>query len=101
MAHPKVNGRCLTGAAAALAAAVLLSGCGSTLATMPLIGEPAKTPPAPAVRPDYPNIGVKPSDRPDKPMTAAERQKVEAELNAARTQGADEKRKQINQPLAQ
>lgn len=80
-----------------LACAVALSGCGSTIGKLPLIGEPKGTPPAPDVTPAAPSIGARPQ-RAEKPMTAAELQKAQADLNTARTQGPDERRKQIKEP---
>jgi hypothetical protein len=80
-----------------LACAVALSGCGSTIGRLPLIGEREGIPPAPAVAPPSPSIGAGPK-RPEKPMTAAELKKAQDELNAARTQGPDERRKKIKEP---
>ena len=84
-------------AAAAIAGGMVLSACGSTLSSLPVIGEPAIVPPAPAVTPDSPIVGSKPPEPPEKPMTQAERAKVEAELNEARTGAATKMREQINQ----
>jgi hypothetical protein len=81
---------------ALVAIAVALGGCGSTIATMPLIGEPEKVPAAPAVRPDYPHVGESGSTRATRPLTPEERAKVEADLVAARNKAAQETREQIN-----
>ena len=90
-----VNAGRLRTAAALLGLSALLAGCGSTIGSMPLVGEPAQTPAAPAVRPAYPAVGVTP-ERPARAMTAAERMKAEAELTTARTNAADEQRQKIN-----
>jgi hypothetical protein len=85
--------------AIALAGALALSGCGSTIGKLPLIGEPKGAPPAPDVTPATPSIGARPQ-RPDKALTPAELQKAQAELNTARTQGPDERRKKIKEPAS-
>jgi hypothetical protein len=84
----------------ALAAACGLQGCGSTIGSMPLIGTPANSPAAPEVTPEYPAVGVRPEPS-LKAMTPQERAKLEAELVAARTQAAQEKRDQINRSSGQ
>jgi hypothetical protein len=78
----------------------LLTGCGSMLAQAPLIGEPENNIARPAVRPDYPVIGVRPSEPDHKPLTAAERAQAEAELSATRAGAAGQVRQQINQGAA-
>jgi hypothetical protein len=92
-----VNTARLRTAAATVGLAVLLAGCGSTIGSMPIIGEPPQTPPAPAGEVKFPAVGVTPG-RPVKAMTAEERAKVEAELTTARARAADERRQKINQP---
>lgn len=79
-----------------LLGAGVLSGCGSTLGSLPVIGEPDHTPPAPAVIPDFPRVADAPAGPATKPLAPAERAKIEAELAAARTRAAQEKREQIN-----
>jgi len=91
----RVNGALLAATAIVLASAGMLAGCGSFIGGLPVVGEPAGTPRAPAVQPDFPSVGVKPSQPAEKPMTAAERQKVETDLKAASTLAADEKRAMI------
>jgi hypothetical protein len=93
----RVNAHRLRTGSAMVGLSILLAGCGSTIGSMPVIGEPAQTPPAPAVRPNFPAVGVTPQ-RPAKAMTAEERVKAEAELTTARTRAADEQRQKINQP---
>lgn len=85
----------LVGVGAALGLALLAAGCGGTVARMPLVGEPAHIPPAPEVQPAYPPVGVSTSTRTGKPMTAAERAKVEASIARDRAQAAAERRKKI------
>jgi hypothetical protein len=86
-------------APAVVLACLLLSGCGGSLGRMPLIGEPAGTPPPPDVRPEYPSVGSpRGGSRDGRPMSAAERAKLEAELGAARTGAAEERRKKITEP---
>ena len=87
-------------AAGLLACGVGLSGCGSTIASLPYIGEPAEAQSSrPVTTPDYPDAFVKPVAE-SKPLTPTERQKLEAELASARDRSAAERREQINQPTA-
>lgn len=72
-----------------------LGGCGSTMSQMPGIGVPPEVPRAPEYAPATPPVGLQAPSRPDKPMSAAERAKLEAELTAARTHAAERKRKEI------
>ena len=71
-----------------LAAALAVSGCGSTVGgTLPewAGGEPtAITPVRPAVLPAYPAVGDMPPPRDTKLITPAEQTKLEADLTAAR-----------------
>jgi hypothetical protein len=81
-----------------IAAAAPLAGCGSTIASLPLIGEPPEAQNnRPASTSEYPEAFVKPASE-AKAMTAAERAKAEAELTTARDKSAAERRQQINQP---
>ena len=77
------------------------------IASLPLVGEPAEAQNRPAVQPDYPEVfSARPTEEatalaPEgrtKPMSAAERAKLQADLIAARDRAAAEKREQINQP---
>jgi hypothetical protein len=85
-------------ALAFVASTIALAGCGSTIASMPLIGEPDIAQNRPAVQPEYRPVFGKPVEPENKPMTAAERDKLQAELAAEREGAADAKRKKINQP---
>jgi hypothetical protein len=81
-----------------IAVAAGLTACGSTIASLPLIGEPPEAQNnRPAATGEYPDAFVKPASE-TKPMSAAERTKAEAELTAARDKSAAERRQQINQP---
>ncbi len=84
-----------TGPAVLCAASLLLSACGSTVSQLPGVGLPEGAPAAPASAPETPPVGVARGQRTGKPMTAAERAKLEAELAAARTRAADQRREQI------
>ncbi len=88
------------GTAAALALSAILCGCGATVGSMPLIGEPARTPAAPAVTADYPLVSEPATKRTTTPLTAAERATFEADLVKDRAQAAQEKRDQINRSSA-
>lgn len=81
-----------------LGAALPLSGCGSSVSQLPGVGLPEGMPRAPENPPAIPPVGERRGDRTGKPMTAAERAKLEAELAAARTQAAEEKRQEIQRP---
>jgi hypothetical protein len=71
-------------ALAAVAFAVLLSGCASTIADLPVIGVPEGTPERPAVQPPYPAVHDMPPRRTDLPLTSEEQQQLEKELIEAR-----------------
>jgi hypothetical protein len=83
---------------AAFCSAVALGGCGSMMAKMPLIGEPDIAQNRPAERPDYMAVFGKGTEPDKKAMTAAERDKLQAELAAQRENAANAKRQEINQP---
>jgi hypothetical protein len=85
---------------AALAAALVLGGCGSTIAKMPLIGEPDIAQNRPAVQPEFQPV-FRPTEPGKKPMTPAERDKLQAELAAQRESAANAKREEINRSSAQ
>src|SRR3954469_5199091 len=77
----------------ALACGVLLlalpaGGCSSTVADLPLIGVPADAPPRPKQVGAYPAVHDMPQDRPEAAMDATERNKVSADLIAARAAAA-------------
>ena len=74
-----------------------LAGCGSTLGSMPLIGEPQRTPPRPAVQPNFLSVNEPVTKRNTTPLTTTERAQAEAELVKERAQSAQEMRQQINQ----
>ena len=87
-------------AAAALAiAAAALSGCGSTIASLPGIGEPAEAQKLrSAVTPETPNVYLPAAERDNRAMNAAERAKLQSDLVTARDRAATDKREQINRP---
>lgn len=85
-------------ALSAVASALALGGCGSTLAKMPLMGEPDIAQNRPAVQPDYQPVFGKPAASDKKAMTPAERDKLQAQLAAQRDSAANAKREEINQP---
>ena len=70
----------------ALALAVSLGACASTVADLPsqLGGLPAGTPERPAQPPAYPAVHDMPPPRPNTVMTEEERKKAQAELSALR-----------------
>ena len=91
------------GRARLLAAAILVSGsaglagCGSTLASMPLIGEPKNAPPRPEGEQTYPVPFVATAKPAEEKMSAAERDKLKADLIAARDGAAAHRRSEIGQ----
>jgi hypothetical protein len=64
--------------------AAAVSGCASTIADLPVVGLPAGTPARPQQQPAYPAVHDMPVTRETKPLTEAERKKLEAELAASR-----------------
>lgn len=64
--------------------------------SLPLVGEPDYVPAPPAVTPEYPVVRDQRAV-PSRSMTPAERAQREAELNAARTGAAEQKRREIQQ----
>jgi hypothetical protein len=66
------------------ALALILSGCASVIADMPVIGLPEGAPPRPAAQADYPAVHDMPPRRADTPLNEQEQQKLEQELIAAR-----------------
>ncbi|RAI39025.1 hypothetical protein [Rhodoplanes roseus] len=73
-----------------IVAAGLLAGCSSMLSEMPqqIGGLPAGAPERSAVPPAYPAVNDVPHARADRPLTDAERKKVQADLDAARAAAA-------------
>jgi hypothetical protein len=69
---------------ALLAAALVLGGCSSQIADMPLVGTPADAPARPKEAGVYLPVHDLPPDRDQAAMAPAERAKIEAELAAAR-----------------
>ena len=88
-------------ASAAIVFALGLGGCGSTIASMPLIGEPEIAQKRPAVQPDYQPVFGQPAEREKKAMTPSERDKLQGELAAQRESAANAKREEINRTSAQ
>jgi hypothetical protein len=64
----------------ALVAGVVLTGCTSTLASLPWIGEPSGVPERPETPAAYPAVHDMPPPRDSKPLSEAERKELEAEL---------------------
>lgn len=83
------SGRWPTVAALVIAAGTV-AGCSSILSEMPqqVGGLPAGVPERPATPPSYPAVNDVPQARADRPMTDAERRKVQADLDAARAAAA-------------
>ncbi len=80
-------------------AAAALSGCGSTIASLPGIGEPEEAQKLrPAVTPETPNVYVPAAERDNRAMNAAERAKLQGDLVTARERAAIDKREEINRP---
>lgn len=71
-------------------AAMALPACSSILSEMPqqMGGLPAGAPERPTTPPNYPAVNDMPQARADRPMTDAERKKVQADLDAARAAAA-------------
>jgi hypothetical protein len=61
-----------------------LPGCTNMLANLPGVGLPPGTPERPAVPPPFPAVHDMPAPRETKPLSEAERKRLEAELNALR-----------------
>ncbi len=61
-----------------------LGGCGSTIASLPVVGAPAEAPKPRADRGEFPAVHDIPQDRDEKTMGAAEQQALEQELKTAR-----------------
>jgi hypothetical protein len=86
-------------ARAALAAvlAVVVSGCASVIADLPVVGNPEGTPERPAIQPAYPAVHDMPPRREDTPLNAQEQQKLEKELVEAR-ESQGKRAEEIAQP---
>ena len=71
-----------------LASALMLAGCSSSIADLPLVGTPADAPARPHEAGTYLPVHDLPPDREEAAMDPAERAKIEAELVAARDRQA-------------
>ena len=74
----------VAGIALLLLAAAAVAGCTSTLSNLPIVGEPDKLPQRPDTPASYPAVHDMPAPRDTKPLTEADRKKLEDELVAAR-----------------
>jgi hypothetical protein len=74
--------------AALLMAGLALGGCSSQLADLPIVGTPADAPLRPKEQGAYLPVNDLPSDRDDAEMDPATRDKLKAELIAARNRQA-------------
>jgi hypothetical protein len=68
--------------------ALVLSGCATSIADMPLAGMPADAPARPKEPGSYLPVNDLPPDRDDSTMDPAQRAKIQAELIAARDRQA-------------
>jgi hypothetical protein len=75
-------------AGALLLSAVALGGCSISIADLPLVGTPADAPARPKEAGGYLPVGDLPPDRDAAAMAPAERDKLKAELIAARERQA-------------
>jgi hypothetical protein len=75
-------------AAGALASALAVGGCATSIADLPLVGVPSDAPARPKEVGAYPAVHDLPQDRPEAAMDTAERNKVANELIAARDRQA-------------
>ena len=91
------NARSAAQGAVLLAAAFLLSGCGSFFAGLPGIGQPEGTPPRPDVTAEYPHV-FRTKNPDERSPPEGEAKKLEAELAQERTGAAEERRRAIQQP---
>ena len=74
--------------AALLMSALVLAGCATSIADMPLAGTPADAPARPKEPGSYLPVNDLPPDRDDTTMDPAQRAKIQAELTAARDRQA-------------
>jgi|SRR6478752_898547 len=74
--------------AALFCAGLVLAGCTSQIADLPLVGTPADAPPRPKEAGAYLPVNDLPRDRDEAAMDAKERAKIQAELIAARDRQA-------------
>jgi hypothetical protein len=81
------NRRTSTGAALVLLA-LLLGGCATSIADMPLVGVPSDAPARPKEASAYPAVHDLPPDRQQAVLDTAEQAKIEKELMAARDRQA-------------
>jgi hypothetical protein len=75
-----------------------LAACGATMASMPLIGEPKNAPPRPEGPQTFPGVFVETAKPTESKMTAAERDKLKADLITTRDSAAARTREAINKP---
>ena len=74
--------------AASLLLALVLGGCASTIADLPIVGTPAGAPARPAQAGEYLPVHDLPTSREGTAMAPAEQAKIQAELIAARDRQA-------------
>ena len=75
-------------AGALVACALALAGCSTSIADLPIIGTPADAPPRPKEAGSYLPVNDLPPDRDEAAMDQATRDKMRAELLAARERQA-------------
>ena len=75
-------------AGALVACALALAGCSTSIADLPIVGTPADAPPRPKEPGSYLPVNNLPPDRDDTAMDPATRDKIKAELAAARDRQA-------------
>jgi len=68
--------------------ALMLAGCSSQIADLPVVGTPADAPPRPKEAGAYLPVNNLPPDRDDQVLDPKERAKIQAELIAARDRQA-------------
>ena len=74
--------------AASLLLALVLGGCASTIADLPIVGTPAGAPARPAQAGEYLPVHDLPTSREGTAMAPAEQAKIQAELIASRDRQA-------------
>jgi hypothetical protein len=75
-------------AGALVACALALAGCSTSIADLPIVGTPADAPPRPKEAGSYLPVNDLPPDRDEAAMDQATRDKMRAELLAARERQA-------------
>ena len=76
-------------AGALVACAVALAGCSTSIADLPIVGTPADAPPRPKEVGSYLPVNSLPPDRDEAALDQATRDKMKAELAAARARQAE------------